>query len=87
MVPVDDVTAYFARKGNLVPGHSPPSQPQIVRDCYYLGCYGDDTVAEALSGEVPAWDHPRHWRLAQLSVLGIRISVQIIAINVTVEAQ
>lgn len=48
-----DVTAYFPGNGTLAPGYQPPSQPPIVGDYYFLGCYGDDTATRALSGKAP----------------------------------
>lgn len=48
-----DVTAYFPGNGTLAPGYQPPSQPQRVGGYSFLGCYGDDTAARALSGETP----------------------------------
>lgn len=48
-----DVTAYFPENGTLGDGYQPPSQPQVVGDYYFLGCYGDDTAARALSGLTP----------------------------------
>lgn len=48
-----DVTAYFPDNGTLAAGYQPPSQPETVGDYYFLGCYGDDTAARALSGSAP----------------------------------
>lgn len=48
-----DVTAYFPNNGSLAPAYQPPSQPAVVRDYNYIGCYGDDTASRALSGKAP----------------------------------
>ncbi|ROV99138.1 hypothetical protein VMCG_06689 [Cytospora schulzeri] len=48
-----DVTAYFPNNGSLASAYQPPSQPAVVGDYSYIGCYGDDTASRALSGEAP----------------------------------
>ncbi|KAF3769510.1 WSC-domain-containing protein, partial [Cryphonectria parasitica EP155] len=48
-----DVTAYFPENGTLAPGYTGPTQPSTVGDYYFLGCYGDDAAARALSGSAP----------------------------------
>ncbi|KUI55535.1 Putative fungistatic metabolite [Cytospora mali] len=49
-----DVTAYFPGNSSLAAAYQPPSQPAVVGDYYFLGCYGDDTASRALSGKAPS---------------------------------
>ncbi|KAK7740511.1 hypothetical protein SLS53_005354 [Cytospora paraplurivora] len=48
-----DVTAYFPDNGTLAPAYQPPSQPAVVGDYTYIGCYGDETSSRALSDLSP----------------------------------